>query len=87
MWLVIEGAYLDPKVHLSSLHPKLLLCRNPAGLHPQCSEEEYEQIAHELITFAKNGPGLPKLFRLGFHTSGTWSASGLNAGPSGGWHQ
>jgi len=57
----------------------------PCG--PQCTREEYEEIARELVKLAEEVEGLPKLFRLGFHTSGHWSASGLNGGPSGGWHR
>lgn len=53
----------------------------------QCTADEYEQIARELVKIAQEGEGLPKLFRLGFHVSGHWSASGLNGGPNGGWHQ
>ena len=59
----------------------------PPHLHPQCTAEEYEQIAGDLVELAKETEGLPKLFRLGFHNSGHWSASGLSGGPSGGWHR
>ena len=53
----------------------------------QCTPEEYEAIARDLVDLAKQTEGLPKLFRLGFHTSGHWSAAGRTGGPSGGWHR
>lgn len=54
-----------------------------------CTAQQYEQIGRELATLANNTQGLtlPQLVRLAFHSCGTWSASGRNAGCNGGWIQ
>lgn len=54
-----------------------------------CNATAYAAIAQELVALAQSDPSytLPRLFALGFQSCATWSASGLDAGCSGGWLQ